>query len=119
MAIKPSSAVDEAAAVIRERLRALDAERLKLERALSHLTGPARRGPGRPRGSRSRTTARRRGRRNTRGDQAVKMIKENPGITASEIAKRMRIKPNYMYRVLGDLQKQGVVRKDGRRYMAT
>jgi predicted HTH transcriptional regulator len=119
MAIKPSSAVDEAAEVIRERLRALDAERLKLERALSHLTGPARRGPGRPRGSRSRTTTRRRGRRNTRGDQAVKMIKENPGITASEIAKRMRIKPNYMYRVLGDLQKQGVVRKDGRRYTAT
>jgi sugar-specific transcriptional regulator TrmB len=119
MAIKPSSAVDEAANVIRERLRALDAERLKLERALSHLTEPIRRGPGRPRGSRTRTTARRRGRRNTRSDQAVKMIRENPGITASEIAKRMRIKPNYLYRVLGDLQKQGVVKKDGRRYTAT
>ena len=119
MAIKPSTAVDEAATVIRERLRALDAERLRLERALSQLTGPVRRGPGRPRGSRTRTTARRRGRRNTRSDQAVKMIRENPGITASEIAKRMRIKPNYLYRVLGDLQKQGVVKKDGRSYTAS
>ena len=33
----------------------------------------------------------------------MKLIKDNPGITASEIAKQMKIKPNYMYRVLGDL----------------
>jgi predicted HTH transcriptional regulator len=115
----PSAAVDQAANVIRERLRELNAERLRLERALSHLTGPARRGPGRPRGSRTRTATRRRGRRNTRSDQAVKMIRENPGITASEIAKRMRIKPNYLYRVLGDLQKDGTVKKDGRSYTAS
>jgi DNA-binding IscR family transcriptional regulator len=47
------------------------------------------------------------------------MIRENPGITASEIAKRMRIKPNYLYRVLGDLQKDGTVKKDGRSYTAS
>jgi predicted transcriptional regulator len=49
----------------------------------------------------------------------VKLIRDNPGISASEIAKRMRIKPNYMYRVLGDLQKEGKVKKDGRAYKAT
>jgi DNA-binding IscR family transcriptional regulator len=48
----------------------------------------------------------------------VKLIKQNPGITASEIAKRMSIQPNYMYRVLGDLQKEGKVKKSGRSYTA-
>jgi len=117
-----SSTVDEAATLIRKRLQELSAERVQLERALASLTGgrEGRRGPGRPRSSRSSAPARRtRRRRNTRSDQAVKLIKENPGITASDIAKRMKIKPNYMYRVLGDLQKQGAVKKNGRTYSAT
>ncbi len=49
----------------------------------------------------------------------MKLIAENPGISASEIAKQLKIKPNYMYRVLGDLQKEGRVKKDGRSYSAT
>jgi DNA-binding IscR family transcriptional regulator len=48
----------------------------------------------------------------------VKLIKANPGITASEIAKKMRIKPNYLYRVLGDLQKEKRVKRSGRSYTA-
>ena len=118
-----SKTVDEAASMIRERIKELDSERSQLERALSSLTGgrEGRRGPGRPRGSGATKNSggRKRGRRrNTRSDQAVKLIQENPGISASEVAKRMRIKPNYMYRVLGDLQKQGLVEKNGRAYTA-
>jgi DNA-binding MarR family transcriptional regulator len=45
-------------------------------------------------------------------------VKANPGISASEIAKKMRIKPNYLYRVLADLEKEGRVKKDGRAYTA-
>ena len=123
-----SSTVDEAATLIRERLRELDGERAQLERALASLTGgrEGRRGPGRPAaaagsgsgsGSGSgRGTRRRRRRRNTRADQAVKLIEQNPGISASEIARKMSIKPNYLYRVLADLQQEGRVRKDGRAY---
>ena len=101
-------------------LRPLHEEFLKLERAKLALAGmdaPRRRGPGRPRGSATPTTPRRRRRRGgTRADQAVKIIADNPGITASEVAKQMRIKPNYLYRVLGDLQKEGRVKKSGRSY---
>jgi predicted HTH transcriptional regulator len=116
-----SKTASAAAELIKERLRELEAERAQLERALASLTGgrQGRRGPGRPRGAAARRTGRGRGRRrNTRADQAVKLIKDNPGITASEIAKRMRIKPNYLYRVLGDLQKDGSVKKSGRAYSA-
>jgi predicted HTH transcriptional regulator len=116
-----TGAVAEAADLLRARLRELDAERAKVERALASLTDgrEGRRGPGRPRGSANgaRTTRRRRRRRGgTRGEHAMKLITERPGITASEIARELKIKPNYMYRVLADLQKDGKVRKDGRAY---
>jgi hypothetical protein len=85
---------------------------------------PAKRGPGRPRGSRTktgRTTAtngrrrtRGRGRRsNTRADQALALIKQNPGINVSDIAKRMGIRQNYLYRVTAGLEKQRLVRRRG------
>ena len=121
--MSPSSTVDEAAGLIRERIRELDGERSQLERALASLTGgrEGRRGPGRPQGSTSSAsgtsgTRRRRRRRNTRADEAVKLVKANPGISASEVARKMNIKPNYLYRVLAELQKEGRVRKDGRAY---
>ncbi len=119
-----SGAVDQAADLLKNRIRELEGELSKLQRALSSLTDgrQGRRGPGRPRGSSAtsrsgRPPARRRG--GTRADQAVKLIKANPGISASEVAKRMRIKPNYLYRVLGDLEKEGRVKKSGRSYTAT
>lgn len=109
--------LDQARSLIEERLKELDEEKTRLERTLAGLTvGRARRRrPGRPRGS---TTRRRRRRSGTRADQALKIISENPGITASEIAERMKIKPNYVYRVMGELQKDKRVRKRGRGYTA-
>ena len=117
-----SNTVEEAAGLIRDRIKELEAERGQLERALASLTGgrEGRRGPGRPRGSTSKGDAaprrRRRRRGGTRADQAVKLVTDNPGISASEIATQMKIKPNYLYRVLGELEKEGKVRKEGRAY---
>jgi len=52
----------------------------------------------------------------TTADKAVAIIADNPGVGASEVAKQMGIKPNYLYRVLGDLEKAGTLKKDGRSY---
>jgi hypothetical protein len=57
---------------------------------------------GRPRGS------------GTRGKQALELVKANPGITIPEIAQKMGIQQNYLYRVLPGLQKDGLIRKEGR-----
>ena len=46
----------------------------------------------------------------------MKLVEESPGISASEIAKSMKIKPNYLYRVLGEMEKEGRVKKKGREY---
>ena len=121
-----SSVIDEARELLEKRLAELDNERKRVERALVSLIegkAPRRRGPGRPKGSTTKKAGaaprRRRGRRGgTRADQAVKLIAANPGITASEIAKTMKIKPNYLYRVLGDLEKERRVKKKGRQYTA-
>jgi len=63
-------------------------------------TGTGRR--GRPKGS------------GTRGAEALALVKGNPGITIPEIAEKMGIKQNYLYRVLPGLAEDGLVRKDGR-----
>jgi sugar-specific transcriptional regulator TrmB len=115
---RPADVLDQARSLIEDRLKELDEERKHLERTLADLTHGrvGRRRPGRPRGSRTRQ---RRGHHGgTRADQAVKIVSENPGITASEVAKRMKIKPNYVYRVMGELQKEKRVRKRGRGYVA-
>ena len=73
-------------------------------RARSTSTGTARR--GRPRGS------------GTRGKQALELVRANPGITIPELADKMGIKQNYLYRVLPGLQKDGMVRKQGKGWHA-
>jgi hypothetical protein len=89
-----------------------------------------RRGPGRPRRTAtaapsSTTTAaaprRRAGRRKgsgTRSAQALNFVKEQPGITIPELAARMGIKQNYLYRVLPSLEQEGKVAKQGRGWHA-
>ena len=136
-----SNVLDEALNLVKKRLAELDEERQRLERALAELGGTVTRRPGRPPGSGKRgpgrprkaasaaapapasastsTTAPRRRRRRrggTRADQAVALVEQNPGISASEIAKQMKIKPNYLYRVLGEMEKEGRVTKKGREY---
>jgi len=113
--------LDEARELVMKRLAELDEERKRLERALSELGGKVTggrvgRGPGRPRGSGRKKGGTRRRRKGTRADQAVKLVEGSPGISASDIAKTMKIKPNYLYRVLGDLEKEGRVKKKGRQY---
>jgi len=70
--------------------------------------------------SNGRSAAPRTGRRGrpkgsgTRGAEALKLVRDTPGITIPQIAEQMGIKQNYLYRVLPGLAEDGLVRKDGR-----
>jgi hypothetical protein len=99
---------------------------------------PRRRGPGRPRGSgkakkaaTAPTTAAapkaarkpgrpkkgRAGRRKgsgTRAAEARSFVQGQPGITIPELAAKMGIKQNYLYRVLPGLEQENKVEKKGR-----
>ncbi|HVY78686.1 MAG TPA: hypothetical protein VG898_09300 [Solirubrobacterales bacterium] len=126
-----SNAVSEMREIAERRLAEIEEEREQLVTFLAGAgTSTTRRGPGRPRGTgrgpgrprknaaapKPATRKRRRRRGGTRADQAVKLVEQAPGISASEIAKQMKIKPNYLYRVLGELEKEGRVTKKGREY---
>ncbi|HEX9482870.1 MAG TPA: hypothetical protein VF927_12275 [Solirubrobacteraceae bacterium] len=92
---------------------------------------PGKKGPGRPRGSAAKSATatatktrkagrpakRRAGRRKgsgTRAAEALALVKGQPGITIPELAAKMGIKQNYLYRVLPGLEKEKKVTKQGR-----
>jgi hypothetical protein len=90
---------------------------------------------GRPAGKRT-TTRRRTGRRastrrtatrrpaqrgragGTRSEHALSAIRSKPGITIPELADTLGIRPNYLYRVTAQLQKERKIRKRGRGFHA-
>jgi hypothetical protein len=151
---------NEIAGRLKELKPAVD-EYSRLEAAAAALTGvggsasaptsaaaPRRRGPGRPRGSVSRTSraaaaapvkaarkkpgrppgrkkvaraAGRGGRRKgsgTRAAEALSFVQGQPGITIPELAAKMGIKQNYLYRVLPGLEQEKKVEKKGRGWHA-
>ena len=57
---------------------------------------------GRPKGS------------GTRRDEALQLVKAGPGITIPQLAAKMGIKQNYLYRVLAGLADDGLVTKSAR-----
>jgi hypothetical protein len=57
---------------------------------------------GRPRGS------------GTRAAQAEQLVKDQPGITIPEIADKLGMKQNYLYRVMPQLASDGKIVKSGR-----
>lgn len=63
-------------------------------------------GRGRPKGT------------GTRAKQALALVQANPGITIPEVAEKLGIKQNYLYRVLAGLAEDGLVEKDGRGWRA-
>ena len=116
--------VDSTVKDIDDRLRELKEEVSRLEAARTALAGGRRR-PGRPRAAspaqptRRRAAARRpgrprgRSRSGTRANQALDLVKSTPGITIPQIAEKMGIEPNYLYRVMPRLASDGQVRREG------
>jgi hypothetical protein len=107
---------------LEKRLRELEPlikEHAQVREALDAITGVGKRAQGTAAGAarRSRTgkaavAANRPGRpRGTgaRAQEVLKLVHKHPGITISEMAKRMKIKPNYLYRVFSHLEMDGKV----------
>jgi hypothetical protein len=103
-------------------LKPLVEEYTRLEAARTAMAGaspagqprsaPRRRGPGRPKGSGSGRRGRPRG-GNTRAKQALELVAAQPGVTIRELAAAMNIQPNYLYRVLPQMEKDGKVARKG------
>ncbi len=98
-------------------LKPLYDEYLTLQKAKQALDGvdrPKRGAAGVRRGRRGRP----RGSGGTSA-KALAAIRQNPGITVTELARELKMRhPNYLYRVLPQLEAQGAVRKDGKGWHA-
>lgn len=114
--------VDSTVKDIDDRLKELEDEVVKLQAARAALVG-SRRGPGRPSrattsrraAARTRGPGRPRGRRsgNTRANQALELVRNQPGITIPQVAEAMKIESNYLYRVMPKLVSEGLITRDG------
>ena len=98
-------------------LKPLHEEYLTLQKAKQALSGVER-----PRRAASGARRGRRGRPRGSGGTAKKAlaaIKKSDGITVTELARELKMRhPNYLYRVLPQLEAQGAVRKDGKLWRA-
>lgn len=94
-------------------LRPLLEEYRRLEAAAAALDGVDATAAGRARGDGATRRGRPRGSRgqNTRAAQAIELVRTRPGITIPELAEHIGIKPNYLYRILPQLEKEGRVRR--------
>jgi hypothetical protein len=94
-------------------LRPLVDEYQRLEKAAAALAGV---GGGTAPTRRRRATCRRGRPRGTgtRSKQALELVRARPGITIGEMADAMKIKANYLYRVMPALEAEGQVRKRDR-----
>ena len=102
--------------------RALDA----LKGASGRVHRPSRNGAKRPVATKTATptasATTRRGRpqgSGARAQQALKLVQKHPGITIGEMAKKMKLAPNYLYRVLPQLEKAGHIKKHEKGYHKT
>jgi hypothetical protein len=99
-------------------LKPLHDEYLTLQKAKQALDG-VERPPRRAATQRKGRRGRQRGSGGTSA-KALKVIRENPGISVSQLARELKMRhPNYLYRVLPQLESQGAVRKDGKGWHAT
>ena len=62
--------------------------------------------PGRPKGTGKRQA------------ETLALVVKQPGISISEIAAQTGVQQSYLYRVMPSLQKEGLVRKEGRGWYA-
>jgi hypothetical protein len=127
------SVVDDVRRQITDRLRELKPlvdEYHQLEAMVKKMGGggndgasatATRRPTGRRRAASRSTNGRRRGRprgSGTRSAQALALVQAKPGITIPEMGKEMGITPNYLYRVLPELAKDGKVKKQGKGWVS-
>lgn len=113
------------AAPLKERLAELREEQREIENLLARYEGEqpkvrkTKAAAPKPKAKAKATTKKRgRGRPPVRANEFISLVEKNPGITVSEAAKQMKIKPNYLYRLSADLVKQGRVNKQGRGFKA-
>jgi hypothetical protein len=97
-----------------EELQPLVEEYEEMQRIVAAIDGAERSSPA-PRRRLRATGAGPKG-HSARADEAQRLISAEPGISVGDLAARMGIGTTYLYRLLPRLEREGVLRKEGRGY---
>jgi hypothetical protein len=110
--------IAEARSIVQAALKAVEDEARSLERALAGLGAPQQRTLTSPTAPRRRR--RRRAKPGQRRDEFLAAVKEQPGITVAQAAKKLGVSPpNALYALAKRLVKEGEVTKAGAGYALT
>ena len=110
--------INDARILLRTRLAELQAEMKQVEQALKSLDG-RRRGPGRPRGRRTRKTSRPRAGRGERQQAFLKAVEQNPGVPTRQLAEKVGVSANQAHGLARKLRDDKMIRKSGKGYAVT
>lgn len=108
---------------VEERLKELQPlvdEYERLRQVADLLAEPTEAGSRKPRSTPRRalrTSATSRRAKGQRSEDALKLIREQPGISVADAAKALGIGTTYLYRLLPRLEREGRIRKEGRGYV--
>jgi hypothetical protein len=108
---------------VEERIRELEplvAEYERLQQVVELLGDEPAAKPARARSTPRRALARGATSRRAQGqrsEDALKLIREQPGITVAATAQALGIGTTYLYRLLPRLEREGKIRKEGRGYV--
>ncbi len=101
---------------LREQIGPLTKERDELEAMLNPAPAPVKEKRETPAPAAKAPAPARSGKRNrkggTRQEHFVSLVESKPGITVSEAATAMKIKPNYLYRVASEALRDGEVKQN-------
>jgi hypothetical protein len=111
-----ADALTAARDLLKGRLAELKEETKQVERLLKNLDDGPGRGPGRPRGARTRRRTHPRAGRGERQQQFLKAVRENPGTPTRELAEKIGVTPNRAYGLARKLRDQKMIRKSGKGY---
>jgi hypothetical protein len=115
-----SETIDAARKLITERLRAIEAEAEKLERALRSMGDGDHSRPAPTRPPRKRVAAKRRRRspapRGQRREQLLAAIKDKPGARPSELAAEIGVSPSQAHGLIAKARAEKLIVKKGAGY---
>jgi len=107
---------------LEEAVAALDAIGAPAKRTAPRKGKGKGKGKGTSRAAAADGAARKRGRpkgSGTRRAEALAIVTANPGITVAEVAEKLGINQNYLYRVMPALAEEGLIVRSGRGWVAS
>lgn len=120
MATELESMIDRHRSEVEAKIEELRPQYEEYERLVTYRDGMTGATPRARRATRTRSTGGGGGGSNVnRSHETLEALRDEPGLTIPDLAKKMDVSANYLYRVRDNLEKDGLIRREGARLFLT